>query len=170
VLFTLTNDYVRPYQELGWPQLLHYPAPQHSPCATPRAIFNLNSITAEIWCISDLLAVFPDKSCFQSSSARKMDVLGTIYSYSPSPADLVIAVGTAASYPIDVSQNGSVIIGSQVFLHNGHPNGENKCSDWNDGPFDTILESSLPKTDFEAITQFNTFSIDAALCNFAAKH
>lgn len=67
------------------------------------------------------------------------------------PADLVIAVGTAASYPIDVPNNGSVIVGSKVFMHNSHPNGENPCSNWQRGPFDEKVESSLPRDRFTQI-------------------
>lgn len=148
VMFVLTSDYVRPACNLGWPKLLQYPCPHRDCSKTPRAIFRMDKITAEIWCISDLLAGYPDNACHQSSSEIKMIELPHIFNY---PADLVIAVGTAASYPTDVSNNGSVIIGTKVFMHNSHPKGENPCSNWQVGPFDEMVESSLTKDRFTQI-------------------
>ncbi len=157
VMFVLSNDYVRP-QGMSWPEILHYPWPQHTFSKEPRAILNMGYTTAEIWCISDLLAQYPNDSCNQSSSQKKMTVLPLILIYSTQPPDLVIAVGTAAFYPDSVSNNGSVVIGSKVFMHNGHPNGENPCSNWQGGPFDQIVDSTLSAADFKTITDFSHFS------------
>lgn len=157
VMFALTDDYVRP-QGLSWPEILHYPCRKHTFFKEPRAVFNMEHTTAEIWCISDLLAQYPDDACNQSSSQKKMIVLPGIFSYSPQPADLVIAVGTAAFYPDSISNNGSVVIGSKAFLHNGHPAGENPCSNWQAGPFDKIIGSTLTEDDFSVLTDFSIFS------------
>ena len=159
VMAVLTNDNVRPYKEIGWPEFLRYPCSHHHYSNEPRAIFNLTNIEVEIWCISDLLGKFEDKPCFQSSSERKMEVLPSIYSYKNQTADLVIAVGTSASYPIDISENGSVIIGTKTFMHNGHHNGSNPCSNWQEAPFDKVIDSkNLSKDDFKAIIRMSKFS------------
>jgi hypothetical protein len=67
------------------------------------------------------------------------------------PVDLVLAVGTAG-YPNGYSENGSVVVGSRVFMHNSHPNGENPDSNWSQGPFDQILDSDLSQENFNEIT------------------
>jgi len=156
LMFVLLNDYARPANELGWPLLLNYPFKKHEQSVTPRAIFNLSNIRAEIWCVSDLLAKYPDTPEYQSSSERKMKHLAEIFNFSNQPADLVVAFGTAAAYPPDVSVNGSVIVGTKVFLHNCHPNGSNPDSKWDCGPFDTIISSPLNKIDFDTMTSIET--------------
>ena len=52
-----------------------------------------------------------------------MEVLPLIFEQDP--FDLVIAAGTAAHYPPEDNRNGSVFIGTKLFLHNDHPNGSN---------------------------------------------
>jgi hypothetical protein len=157
VMFALTNDYVRP-QALNWPEILHYPCRKHTFFEEPRAVFNMEHTTAEIWCISDLLAQYKDIPCMQSSSEKKMIVLPGIFSHPHQPADLVIAAGTAAFYPDSISNNGSAVIGSKVFLHNGHPDEQNSCSKWQAGPFDEIIGSTLSTDDFKTLTDFSGFS------------
>ena len=136
ICWVLTNKYINEtcHVALKWPQLLTYPS--YGPVkvdprgnSTPRMIYEMGDSHIEIWCISDLLSIFPDKPAYQSSSERKMDVIGKIFDYSASPVELVIAVGTASSGPFcppygDKSHeniNGSVIIGSKIFMHDGHP-------------------------------------------------
>ncbi len=150
VLEVLLNDRCRPAEKLGWPRLHHHPCPSGYFFNGPRAILVLDNVEVEVWCISDLLARFPEGS--QSSSERKMDVLPLIFNFPHRRADLAVAVGTAASYPAAQSHNGSVIVGTRVFLHNAHPGGGNPESDWCQGPFDTLLDSSLSRDDFLAIT------------------
>ncbi len=154
IMFTLTNDYVRPYTVLGWPEIFNYPHSHRSFSEMPRAVFTLEKIQAEIWCISDLLAKYTDDPCHQSSSELKMKILPNIFDASGKPPDLVIAVGTASAYPNDKSFNGSVIIGGKVFLHNGHPFGENKCSDFREGPFDQVMDSLLTPIIFDEYTRY----------------
>ncbi len=162
VLNVLLNDNCRP-DTLGWPTLLHHPCPEHDFFNGPRAVFTLDHIQAEVWCISDLLAVFPEGSAYQSSSERKMEVLPLIFSFPHATPDLVVAVGTSSSYPVDVSVNGSVITGTQVFLHNGHPDGSNPNSDWQGGPFDVTLPSALDPAAFGAITELPPETVDLFL-------
>ena len=154
VLSVLTNEYIQTEIFPVWPEIIHFPQPAGFYSGEPRAVFNINGISVEIWCISDLLARYDKSPCFQSSSERKMEILPIIFNYSSRSADLVIAVGTAASYPADISNNGSVTIGSRVFLHNAYPKGENReCSNWNEGPFDRILGSSLSEKLFNELME-----------------
>jgi hypothetical protein len=126
------------------------PAPTQPP--TPRLIFGTDSAQVEVWCISDLLSKFPNTAAYQSSSERKMDVLGQVFDYSPLPIGMVVAAGTASSGPFcppynnqaQCNINGSIVIGSQVFLHDGHPDGDrNSDSRWNRDCFDKLMKSSL---------------------------
>lgn len=125
------------------PPLLEDPAPK------PRAIFQLVNCSVEVWCISDLmehLAVTPD---VQSSSGVKKQYLPKI---GFSNASLVIAMGTAA-YPRQENENGSVVIGSDIFMHDCHPTGHpNTHSGWHDGPFDELIESTITEERFRSIT------------------
>jgi hypothetical protein len=154
IISVLLNDYARPASELGWPDVLNYPYKRNKFRKAPRGVFNISTFQVEIWCISDLLTSHPDSPHFQSSSERKMEQIGNIFEYSNQPINLVIAVGTAASYPPEKSLNGSVICGTKAFLHNIHPNGTNPFSNWESGPFDTIIKSSLKVSDFTKFTDF----------------
>ncbi|MDD4921644.1 MAG: hypothetical protein PHS30_04090 [Bacteroidales bacterium] len=134
----------------------------------PRMYFETTSRIIEIWCISDLLSNSPDK--LQSSSEEKMRLLPIIFNYLNNgkslEIELIIAVGTASSGPsvginpfFDTDNiNGSVVIGSKVFMHNGWDKdsaSNYQCSDWG-----TILESGtnnvieqLQGTDFSLYEQ-----------------
>ena len=119
----------------------------------PRAVFNLANISAEVWCISDLLEDLPNNPQNQSSSQRKMERLPAIFG--AEPPSLVVAVGTAG-LPSELTENGSVVIGTGVFMHDCHPNGTNPDSRWNTGPFDEVLNSGLTKATFTSLTQLDT--------------
>jgi hypothetical protein len=97
--------------------------------AVPRMIFETDVRVIEIWCISDLLS--NSSIDVQSSSEEKMNVLPVIFNYRNNgqklEIELVIAVGTASSGPSEAINrsfktdniNGSVVVGSNVFMHNG---------------------------------------------------
>jgi hypothetical protein len=161
VINVLLNDNARPASLLGWPNPLNHPRqrpnqdklPDENPSPMPRAFFNLKNTTAEVWCISDLLEHYADKPNFQSSSELKARYLPKIFT--GQDADFVVAVGTAG-YPGIYSENGSVVVGTKIFMHNGHPNSENPDSNWSEGPFDTLLDSALSETAFNQITIIET--------------
>jgi hypothetical protein len=141
--------------KLHWPARLNHPHQQPDVGdppgfvgATPRCVFKLAHVEAEIWCISDLLDDLP--AAYQSSTEKKAERLGSV-SNGAAPA-LVIAVGTAG-YPSLDSENGSVVVGSQVFLHDGHPAGStpNPVSQWHEGPFDEVVGSSLDCSTFDGL-------------------
>jgi hypothetical protein len=95
----------------------------------PRITFDGGERIIEVWCISDLLYKSPKDK--QSSSEEKMNLLHYIYEYAnnePENLELVVAVGTASGGPsLAINQaigtnniNGSVVLGTNVFMHNGH--------------------------------------------------
>lgn len=157
LMFVLLHDQARPHDVLGWPDPLEHPRPRPDPARlplenarpTPRAIFRLPRMEVEVWCISDLMEHLPDSAEFQSSSEVKMRYLRRIFDAGDEPA-LVIAFGTAG-FPGSTSENGSVVVGTGIFIHNGHPNGQNPHSNWTGGPFDTLLASPLDAATFESI-------------------
>lgn len=155
VCWVLTNEYIKETCGLAlpWPDLVAYPTygpvPPQVP-SRPRLAWTTQERSIEIWCISDLLSRFPARPSFQSSSECKMKVLPEIFASSPLAVELVVAVGTASSgpdCPAGIQQdniNGSVVVGSKVFLHDGHPDSEpNPDSRWRWGNFDKRMDSSL---------------------------
>jgi hypothetical protein len=159
-LMAMLNDNARPANS-PWPdprtfqpyrQRPKSPSPENLH-PVPRAVFQYRGFTAEVWCISDLLEHLPNE--LQSSSEQKAALLPRIVNYGARP-DLVLAVGTAGA-PYEVpNQNGNVVVGTKVFMHDGHPNGSNDKSKWSEGPFDQLIESTLDPQLFAGIAQFDT--------------
>ena len=155
VCWVLTNKYLNDTCgiDLPLPKLVNYPSygAAITQPPTPRLIYAADNIQVEIWCISDLLSKFPNTPEYQSSSQRKMEVLNEIFYYSDLPVGLVVAVGTASSGPfcpkymsIQDNINGSVVVGSKVFIHDGHPDSDpNFYSKWRWAYFDQLMHSSL---------------------------
>jgi hypothetical protein len=165
VLFVLLNNNARP-NGFPWPSVIgsprqrpdqnHLPVENRNPL--PRAIFHFPRSSVELWCISDLLEHLPDKASFQSSSEQKCHVLPRVFAYGEHP-DLVIAVGTAGLPTDQVTENGNVAVGTKAFLHNAHPNGSNKDSNWSVGPFDSVIPSALAPETFSAIAKIDWASV-----------
>jgi hypothetical protein len=154
IMFVLLNANAVP-AGFPWPSVLFHPHKRPDPsnlpsfvAAAPRAVFQLANFNVELWCISDLL---DDLSAqYQSSTEKKAARLSLIFDgLQPS---LVIAVGTAA-FPSLNTENGNVVVGTRVFLHDGHPPGtpQNPVSKWHAGPFNEVLDSSLDSNTFDAI-------------------
>lgn len=159
ILNVLLSPYVRLGSDLGWPRFLNHPRRRQAPGRTtwplPRALFALAGGAVEIWCLADLLEHLPELPKFQSSSERKAEVLPALFA--GQKPDLVIAIGTAACLA-EVSENGNVVVGTRVFLHNADP--DNPDSRWNQGPFDAVIDSALSQAEFRSIATF-----DAAVCD-----
>lgn len=170
IMNVLLHYNARP-SELAWPESLNHPRPRPTQSALPdknhnslpRAVFKLHNIVAQIWCISDLLEHYPDEPKYQSSSEVKMKHLPKILA--GEAVDLVVGVGTAG-YPSSYSENGSVVVGSRVFMHNSHPNGDNPDSNWSEGPFDQILDSDFSQENFNEITLIETSPKPSVLDRF----
>jgi hypothetical protein len=114
-------------------------------------VFHLNRVDVEVWCISDLLEHLTGN--LQSSTEQKAKLLPKVFRGRSPTA--VIAVGTAA-YPAKQSQNGGVIVGTKVFMHNAKPNGQNPDSDWRVGPFDFVIPSTLKPDEFTMLTTIDS--------------
>jgi hypothetical protein len=165
IVFALLNSNVIP-PNFPWPDSLESPRkrpdqnhlPPENPSPVPRAIFRFKNITVELWCISDLLEHLPDKGAFQSSSEQKAKVLPKIFRFGPTPS-LVIALGTAGLPNDASSENGNVVLGTNIFMHDPHPGGSNLDSKWSAGPFDEIINSPLSPSTFSAMTQLDWGSV-----------
>ena len=171
----LLHDFARDPDALGWPEPLNHPRrrpaqppkgklPDENPSPAPRAVFRMSNIDAEVWCISDLLEHLPDALKYQSSSEVKAKYIPRIFAAGPAPS-LVVAFGTAG-YPDDATQNGSVVVGSGIFMHNCHPNGENGESNWSAGSFDAVIPSSLDAATFNALTVIETSPKPSVMSRF----
>lgn len=158
VCWVLTNSYINNNGQCNipvvWPDLMTYPSngAVNQWYQAPRMVINAAQNSIEVWCISDLLSRFPNTSQYQSSSQVKMSVLSEIFEFSTAPVDLVVAVGTASSGPFyptyqggpQTNINGSVVVGSKVFMHDGHPASDpNQYSQWRCPYFDQLMNSSV---------------------------
>lgn len=156
VCWVLTNKYLNDNCALTtgnmpWPQFVNYPSygPEEPDLPSrPRLIYTLGTAQVEVWCISDLLR--NSSPSLQSSSEEKMKVLMDAFDYSTLPVSLVVAVGTASSGPFappynQNNINGSVVIGSRIFMHDAHPASDpNPLSGWECSYFDTLMLSTVP--------------------------
>ena len=159
-LYAILNHFVFEPAIPRIPSVINYPhfrpdlnnLPEEENDAKPRLAFTnkQKERKIEIFCISDLLEHLPDEAKFQSSSELKAKYLPKIFK-DKNPS-LVIAAGTAG-FPSIWSENSSVVIGTKIFMHNFHPNGENQDSNWQNGPFDKILPSSIKKDFFDEIIE-----------------
>jgi hypothetical protein len=155
-LSAMISGSVRQHNALPWPQLFSHPRARHNPNepaspdrVRPRAVFATSFAIIDVWCVSDFLEHFPDKPKWQSSTERKAERLAEMFGLGD--IDYCVAAGTAASgdYP---SRNGSVVIGTRCFLHNAKPDGTNSDSNWQGGPFDTVLESKFTREEFALLS------------------
>lgn len=139
ILNALLNVRIRP-QELPNPTLLNYPWTFPQGTAKPRAVWDsYQQITIELWCVQDIM----DPKWNPSSSQGKHECLPKILQYRAEKPDLVVALGTAALGLNGGNNNGCVVFGSNIFIHNYHPNGENAQSQWDDpAHFEKVLPSA----------------------------
>jgi hypothetical protein len=155
VCWVLTNKYITDnsngsidLQVANTMKRITYPSygavkPATAKDSVPRIVFETSTKVIEIWCISDLLS--NSSADDQSSSEAKMKLMPIIFAYKYNnkqyDIELVIAVGTASGGPgLAVNPafksdniNGSVVVGSNVFMHNGWDNGSKsnfKCDCW----------------------------------------
>lgn len=172
VVGVLLNRYSKLSGSLGWPNFIDHPhkrpdkdnLPGVNPWPNPRLIYELENVSVEVWCISDLLEHLPDKSKYQSSSEQKMERMPIIFSLKQ--PDFVIAVGTAG-YPSEETENGNVVVGTKAFMYNAHPTvNQNKYSQWYIGPFDKVMEPTISEEDFYSITSFTQSEVEEICSNF----
>ncbi len=145
------KEYFQNFKFPGYPRLLNLISkPDPDLNATPRITFDCifpNIISnIEVWCLQDLM----NQAVSSSSTVEKWRVLPKIFKDKKEP-DLVIAFGTAGIFNLG-NRNGSVVVGSKVFIHNPY---EGSSDDpppqiWSDKRLNTLISS--PKSiDFRKI-------------------
>jgi hypothetical protein len=139
------------------PDPIYFPREQQ-PVNLPRAIYKIASDVVEIWCLQDLMN--PDPKISSSSSAEKMRVLPQIFKNGD--ATLVVAFGTAGFTGLD-SYNGSVVIGTNVFIHNPYHGKPNPASDWDDPRLEKVIPSSVTSDVFIPSPKGNIINTDFRL-------
>lgn len=151
-LNSLLSSELRP-TNFPFPITLNSPKDGNNKMDVPRAVIKLSAFEVKIWCIQDLMyynvpqdPTKPKQS--SSSSEEKYRVLPPIIQ-ADNP-DLVIAVGTAG-YPSTTSFNGSVVIGGNFFIYDGHPN--NPQSNLQHQNIGKVLTSNVNSKIFELITK-----------------
>lgn len=155
VLFAILEKKVNPaFTAILW-QSVSVPLPPTHDWRTPRPRAILRFPTAdpnvaaaayvEIWCIEDWMD--PTKS--SSSSEEKARILPSMLGWAnpdaPQPADYVIAVGTAG-FPNPGTYNGSVVIGANAFIFDGHPAGDPKTANRDSGWSSPLIGAAIPPT------------------------
>ncbi|KAA2242965.1 hypothetical protein F0L74_10615 [Chitinophaga agrisoli] len=160
ILNALLNSRMRP-QTLPDPTVLNYPWTYRAGTAQPRAVWDsFQQVTIELWCIQDIM----DSQWNASSSQGKHECLPKILRYRQEAPDLVVALGTAALGLDNGNNNGCVSMGSNIFIHNFHPNGENPESKWDDpAHFEKVLPSSIPADFFALLDTTTVQAIEARL-------
>jgi len=86
------------------------------PEALPRLTFTVGAASVELWCLEELM----NRSVNSSSSAEKARVLPGAINYGGTQPVMVIAMGTAGIVAKE-NMNGSVVVGSSVFIHDAFP-------------------------------------------------
>lgn len=125
--------------------------------AMPRAIWNAyHGTQIELWCFQDIMDIAdPNNKELYSSSEIKNNTIHKAFGFCSQTPDLVLALGTAAFGDETVNNNGCVVTGSGVFIHNFHPNGTNPNSKWDDPRFEQYIGSPITD-DFFSLADTNT--------------
>lgn len=160
VINALTNPKLRP-AALPFPKVLNSPKDGNNKMSEPRAIFHIPAtdggiLQVTVRCIEDLMS----PAANPSSSEEKYRVLPAIIK--ADAPQLVISVSTA-NYPVNepqddgtpscgTSTNGSVVLGDQFFLHDGHPG--NPESNLQSPYVGQLLTGNVPSRLFEAVKEF----------------
>jgi hypothetical protein len=155
LLNSLLNSELRP-SKLPFPEILNSPKDGNNKMKIPRAVFKLTdgtvtTLEVKVWCIQDLMYInVPHDPASQSSSSseEKYRVLRPII-LEDNP-DLIIAFGTAG-YPSTTSFNGSVVIGGNFFIHNGHPG--NPKSDLQHNDIGKVLIANINSKIFDLVNK-----------------
>jgi hypothetical protein len=113
------------------------PVPSGASAVTPRLFLRCHEFDVEIWCVQDLMN--PEEN--PSLTWEKARVLPRAIGTGPKPR-MVLSLGSAAC-PEGSNQNGSVVIGSSVFVHDPIPA---SAKHWKPPLPDKIVPSDAAKT------------------------
>lgn len=166
ILNALLNNRFSDDAGLLHPQVLHFPFAGEQGTTLPRAVWtNYNDeVTIELWCVQDIMKISDptDKELFSSSQIKK-DNIPRAFNFSGIPPDLVIALGTAGYGVEGVNAIGCIVMGSKVFIHNFHPNGENEKSVWDSPEFEKLIPSKIQEDFFAIIDSKDIAYIESRL-------
>ena len=148
ILNALLNPLLRS-PSLADPAIINYPWNYPQGSMIPRAIWtSFPGIQFELWCIQDIM----EPKWNPSSSQGKVADMPKIINFAPDPPTMVVALGTAAFGSKTINHNGCVVIGSNVFIHNYHPNGANPDSILDDpADFEKLITSTISEEFFEIV-------------------
>jgi hypothetical protein len=148
ILNALLNPLIRS-SSLGDPSIINYPWNYPQGSIAPRAVWSsFPGMQFELWCIQDIM----EPKWNTSSSQGKVIDMPKIINFAPDPPSMVVALGTAASGSKTVNHNGCVVMGSNVFIHNYHPNGSNPDSVLDEpANFEKLITSSITEEFFEIV-------------------
>ena len=164
ICWVLLNDKAHPgvffnYKIDNYPsQRLPYrssgPRPK-DPVAVPRFAFTCKDATVEVWCLEELMNPAENPS----SAAEKARVLPAAIAFGNTP-NLVIAFGTAGSRP-DLSNNGCVVVGSRVHVHDAFEAKVDRTGMWTPPKSNMVIESDLPANVIQGISPESRHSAEA---------
>jgi hypothetical protein len=99
--------------------ILDFPRERDQGSPTPRAVFTTANYQYELWCIQNIMTPQPKGNTdplYYSNSYQKSVDFPKILAYSAEAVAMVVAFGTAGA-PTEVSKNGGLVIGSNVFIY-----------------------------------------------------
>ncbi|HTA28765.1 MAG TPA: hypothetical protein VK809_13310, partial [Bacteroidia bacterium] len=166
IMNALINQRFSPNKFVFMPNIYRSPWIYAQGTGLPRMIWNtFSNIQIELWCIQDLMDIadISDSELF-SSSELKVSALKKAINFNSVKPDMVIALGTAAYGDATLNNNGCVVVGCDVFIHNFHPHEENPKSRWDDPTdFEKILKSSIGDNFFNVLDATAVNFINAGL-------
>lgn len=157
-LNALTNYKIRP-KALLFPKSMIFASEAKYRSNQPRATIVYMAdgmdIELQVWCIEDLMSLTVSSS---NSEEKKRVLMKNIFD--KVQPDLTIAVGTAG-FMGATSYNGSVVMGSEFFIHNAKP--PHSPSHFTHPKFDQLLPSNLTNDIFNPKTTFITPEVKAIM-------
>ena len=106
------------------------------PSPLPRLRLRVRAATVSVWCLQDLM----NPSVNGSLTIEKARVLPRLFEWEGEPR-LVMAFGTAAD-PQKESRNGTVVVGSSVFIHNPYAGRPEPARQWEPPRPDAVVDSA----------------------------
>jgi hypothetical protein len=131
---------------------IHYPWDNKlQGCAEPAVIYTKHDRQVEIWCLNEVMTP-PAKDntdgFYFSRAFYKAKDMKKIVGYSDMPIDMLIAYGTAGA-PTEVSKNGNIVIGSNIFPYDARLAPENLL--YVNNKMDQLIPSGISQDFFDRL-------------------
>lgn len=129
---------------------LNYPWDGNYSETKPRAIFTKGDFQIELWCLNSVMTKNPDDkdNYYYSRASQKAKDFPRILNFSTDPVKLLIAFGTAG-VPTEVSKNGGIVVGSNVFPYDAQK--EDATKRYDSKQFGQVVGSSISSDFFNAL-------------------